>query len=323
MSQVNRRLFNWQGLNSDTEEEYASLRRALRRKNGFGLFFVQCSPDIGKVVTAKIEEDLPRKNIATLELTESIDSLYDLVAELAQNDDLDILFISGLEHSLRGYEKANFADNSPQKYTYSWQGVPRFLGYLNLQRDRFRENFNTSLVFLLPAFGINYFINRAPDFFDWRSGLFEFIPDQESLLEIDIDHIFKAKPEQCQFEILELETLAKDRKLTTKEQLALADKQFLLCFQSRQYEQAIIYLDRYLTIKPDQDEAWYNRGNALKNLGRYEEAVASYDRALEFKPDDDEAWYNRGVALKKLNRIKESITSFERACEINPDYKQI
>ncbi|MGB5596800.1 MAG: tetratricopeptide repeat protein, partial [Crocosphaera sp.] len=42
-------------------------------------------------------------------------------------------------------------------------------------------------------------------------------------------------------------------------------------------------------FKPDKDEAWYNRGIALGNLGRHEDAIASYDKALEFKPDKDEA----------------------------------
>ncbi|MBD1828859.1 tetratricopeptide repeat protein [Microcoleus sp. FACHB-61] len=46
-----------------------------------------------------------------------------------------------------------------------------------------------------------------------------------------------------------------------------------------------------------QHEAWNNRGNALRNLGRLEEAIASYDKSLEIKPDKDESWYNRGIAV--------------------------
>ena len=45
------------------------------------------------------------------------------------------------------------------------------------------------------------------------------------------------------------------------------------------------------------EEAWYNYGNALTNLGRYEEAVASYDKATAINPNHDLAWYNRGNTL--------------------------
>ena len=36
---------------------------------------------------------------------------------------------------------------------------------------------------------------------------------------------------------------------------------------------------------------------ALDELQRYSEAIASYDKALEIKPDKDEAWYNRGICF--------------------------
>jgi superkiller protein 3 len=60
--------------------------------------------------------------------------------------------------------------------------------------------------------------------------------------------------------------------------------------------------DRALQIKPNDYEAWNNRGNALFNLGRYEEAITCYDRAIEIKPDYHLASHNRGTALRKLGR---------------------
>jgi tetratricopeptide (TPR) repeat protein len=49
---------------------------------------------------------------------------------------------------------------------------------------------------------------------------------------------------------------------------------------------AIASYDEAVKIKPDYHQAWYNRGNALRNLGQFEEAVASYDEAMKIKPDD-------------------------------------
>ncbi|WP_143288267.1 CHAT domain-containing protein, partial [Calothrix rhizosoleniae] len=72
--------------------------------------------------------------------------------------------------------------------------------------------------------------------------------------------------------------------------------------------------------KPDQHEAWYNRGVALGYLEKYEEAIASYDKAVEIKPDYDTAWNNRGSALFYLRRYEEAIASYDKAVEIKPDY---
>ncbi len=85
------------------------------------------------------------------------------------------------------------------------------------------------------------------------------------------------------------------------------------------YEDAIASYDKAIEIKPDKDEAWYNRGVALGNLGRYEDAIASYDQALEIKPDNDAAWNNRGVALGNLGRFEEALASYDKAVEIKPD----
>lgn len=200
---VNQKLNNWQQeLNGEAIDEYNALRRSLQRNNGFGLFFVQCSPVVGEDIIANLKEDISQKKIEALRLTEPVDSLYNLIIDLPNIDDIDILFISGLEHSLYEYEKYTFGDstqetyaNSKERYSQSWRGVPRFLGYLNLQRDRFREDFNISFVFLVPSFGVDYFIKRAPDFFDWRSGFFRFIPSKDKITTVD-SSIFQAKPQQ-------------------------------------------------------------------------------------------------------------------------------
>jgi tetratricopeptide (TPR) repeat protein len=59
----------------------------------------------------------------------------------------------------------------------------------------------------------------------------------------------------------------------------------------------LITYEKALEFKPDDHQAWYNRGNALADLGHNEEAIESYDKALEFKPDYHQAWYGRGNAL--------------------------
>ena len=50
--------------------------------------------------------------------------------------------------------------------------------------------------------------------------------------------------------------------------------------QLEKTEQGINYLERSLSIKPDNASAHSNLGNALKNLNRYEEALTSFDKAI-------------------------------------------
>jgi tetratricopeptide (TPR) repeat protein len=66
-------------------------------------------------------------------------------------------------------------------------------------------------------------------------------------------------------------------------------------------------------------EAFNDRGNSLKSLGRLEEALASYDRALALDSSFLPAWNNRGVILKEMNRLEEALSSYDRALALNPD----
>jgi tetratricopeptide (TPR) repeat protein len=54
-------------------------------------------------------------------------------------------------------------------------------------------------------------------------------------------------------------------------------------------------------------------------LGRFEEAVASYDEVVKIKPDDHQAWNNRGNALLIWDGLKKRCI-LRSSCEIKPDY---
>ena len=324
---VKPRLTNWlQELDSDAADEYNALRRSLRRNSGFGLFFVQCSPATGSNIIAEIREDITNKKIEVLHFDKSIDSLYSEIIAIPNLKEIDILFISGLEHSLVEYENYTFnphqqnsQNNTEKRLTQDWQGVPRFLGYLNLQRDRFREEFDISFVFIVPLFGIDYFIKRAPDFFDWRSGLFRFIPQKDYITNVDRKNIFKKDLNQSRHELLDLETLIKELELDPTKEVEILDKKSLLFLQCHRYEEAVASYDKSLAINLDNDWAWFYRGYALGSLERYEEAVASCDKSLAINPDNDLAWSNRGYALDKLGRYEEAIASCDKSLAINPD----
>lgn len=64
---------------------------------------------------------------------------------------------------------------------------------------------------------------------------------------------------------------------------------------------------------------WYNRGNALDDLGRLEEAIASYDKALEIKPDFHKAGYNKACYYALQGDIEQALENLQNAINLSPD----
>ena len=332
-----------------TEEEYRALLRSLRRRKGFGIFFVQCTPVGGRELIAKVKSDLPQKNIDVLELDKPIDNLIELVEALPNREQLNILFIVGLEKSLVDYIRPGYGGVG--KY-YKLDTVPPILNHLNWQRENFRDRFrHLCFIFLLPSFAVKYILHRAPDFADWRSGMVD-VPTDRQLIEQETTRLsmegsfekYRQWTEHQRLErIAEIQTyLAENSDLETTADLWFEQGNILVA--NEDYEAAVSSLDNAIKARPNQpiklnpisrffqrllkkkvqtikgfEEAWLGRGYALGNLGRYKEAISSYDKALEINPDNNLPWYNRGVALSNLGRHEEAIASYERALKINSD----
>jgi superkiller protein 3 len=325
-------LTNWdQDVIAEPEEVYASLVRALRRTEGFGLFFVRCDEGERPRLIERVKTDLPDKAVQHLVLDKSVEDgnfykvVAGFVAGLPDKDSPDILFISGIEKSLEPYIQPGYGGQGDY---YKLDTVPRILGHFNLQRERFRDDFPFSFVFLVPLFALKYFMLRAPDFFDWRSGVFEFIPDADTLAQKSAQLLAQGDFEQYRTmthaerldKVRDIQSLIEEDHQDSETKARLWFKQGNILTADGDYTGAITSYERALEIKPDDHAAWYNRGIALSDLGHKEEAIASYERALEIKPDDHAAWYNRGYALDDLGRYEEAIASYERALEIKPDY---
>ena len=273
-------------------EAYRDLLNVLDWTEGFGLVFVSCTPAQEPQIIEHIQKDLPQKRAEHLTFNTEIKTLYSQVEALRQDHDFQILFISGLAKSFEPYIRPGVGGQGDY---YKLDTVPPILSHLNLKRERFREAFPIRFVFFLPPFGIKYFIQRAQDFFDWRSGYVEF-PTAE------FDHTIQSS--------LSLDPNSDPERFFTEGNRL---------FYAEQYEEAIVSFDQALSLKPDLHEAWNNRGIALRRLGRHEEAIVSYDQALSLKLDYHEAWFMRGIALSSLGRYEEAIVSYDQALSLKPD----
>lgn len=76
---------------------------------------------------------------------------------------------------------------------------------------------------------------------------------------------------------------------------------------------------RVLQLKPEYAKAHSHLGNVLRSTGRLDEAEDSYRRALVIMPESSTTHYNLGVTLADMSRLHEAEASYRRALQIKPD----
>jgi hypothetical protein len=165
------------GWNTENEEVLRDFLRALRRKKRFGLFFIQCNNSAqGERVMASIQHEFPQKRLQQFDLNRESETLYEEMQDRYKLEPFAVACITGVEQVFLGHEntKRLASWTSQEIDNYRCKGFPSLLSHLNRQREVFEANLPIALVFLVRGFVIDYFIQRAPDFFDWRSSFFKF-----------------------------------------------------------------------------------------------------------------------------------------------------
>ncbi len=276
----------------NTAQEYRALVRALRRKKGFGLFFVQASPAKGQEILTDLRRDLAGKRVAEVTIGRTDDRLFDRLEALWEREPVDIFWIEGLEQSLLGYEDMQRLAGWDEQdlMTYSWKDVPPILSHFNLGRERFEARFDCTLVFVVPLFVVKYLLRRAGDFFDWKSGFFEFPDDRLALAKQIIrssnySQYLELSPAERLEKILQTQDLLNAPEIATEEQADLLYTIGRLFTASKNYEQAVTSFDRAIQIEPNFPNAWLNKGFAFTMLGRYEDAVLNFRKTLKLAPE--------------------------------------
>ena len=326
MIQLN--LTEWDAdLDTSLDQEYAALVRAIRWAKGFGLLFVQCAPVEGEQLIERVQADVTEKTVDVLRLESEIDDLYETLAAKPEIDNTNVLFIVGLEKSLTPYIQAGYGSEGDY---YAKDKIPKILGRLNLQRERFKERFKLCFVFLAPRYAMKYIVRRAADFFDWRSGVWEFISPQRTLQQEtqkvlqagDFEKYLNWTPQQRRERGLTIEYLIAEGAQSKEEASQLWFEQGNILAVDQDFDSAIASYDNAISLKPDLHQAWFNRGLALSALDQHEAAIASYDNAISLKPNLHKAWNHRGLALDTLGRHEAAIASYDKAIEVKPDYTE-
>ncbi len=319
-------------IETSDEDQYKDLVRAVRRTDQrFKLLFVSCIPSKGEEIRHDLMSDIPAKKYELLDIKESIDNLYEAINNIPNLEKLDVLFIRGLEYSIFEYEDQEFGDISKRSqckvYAGSWAGAPPVLARLNMQRELFRDRFShICFVFLLPHFAIDYFIRRAPDFYDWKSGIYRFATDTEDL-QMQLDKVSTSVEYRKYAQMSSEEKLVETRKIRSYlDEVQEIDRRWNLLSQlglidaaCDRYSLAINAFDSALKINPDDAKSFYWRGVALEHLGRYEESLDSFNHAIKIDKDYHEAWFNLGIVQDILSKHEEAIESYDKAPTLKPD----
>lgn len=85
-------------------------------------------------------------------------------------------------------------------------------------------------------------------------------------------------------------------------------------------DQAIVQLERALSLAPDHAEAQNNLGLALMTQGKVSKAIVHYQRALALKPNVAGTHYNLGLGLWAQGQVEQAAFQFERVLALQPDH---
>ena len=253
--------------------ELKNLRRALQLCKGFGLYFVSCNTILlRQTLVAALKTNLA-KPILELPLVPENDIYIDVQMSylLADASDEAIVFIYDLEklHHLKDRH---------------------VLQELNRRREHFGR-INHPVVFWLPDFLVTEIFRQAPDFADWRSGVYEFhLPEADKLSlmtstweSVSKNFVGQLSLEEKQRWILNLENLLEElaEQEPSKTQGELFNRLGLLYFSLGNYEKALTCYQKSLVIQQAIGDK-EGEGTTLNNLSQIYQDQGDYDNALRY-----------------------------------------
>jgi len=90
--------------------------------------------------------------------------------------------------------------------------------------------------------------------------------------------------------------------------------------KEREPKAALKAFNKAISLDPNYFQAFNNKANLLRQMGRLEEAVRASNRVINFVPPNPQGFYNRGNILQDLHRFRDSVECYRRALELKPDY---
>ncbi len=83
-----------------------------------------------------------------------------------------------------------------------------------------------------------------------------------------------------------------------------------------EYKAALLDLNDYLALAPDDPKGWYNRGLAQHYLGEDAHAVVDFGRAIALDPNLSGAMISRGDAYRSLGQYETALADYAQALSL-------
>lgn len=93
-----------------------------------------------------------------------------------------------------------------------------------------------------------------------------------------------------------------------------------IAHENRDYENAIIFYEKALSINPNLPAVYLKIGNICLDVLALNDALLYYEKTLELDPSNAVAYTNIGSVFQKNNQLDEAQEYYEKALELNPNY---
>lgn len=264
------------------DEELLPLVRLLERSEGFALAFLQCNVPVERqrMVGQVVEELARRGKIGRILRLDA--AIVDLEAEVFTLEtplgSQDVLFVLGFEHSIP-------SDSSPHA-----------LHRLNLAREKFRD-LPCPLVLVLPEYALTLLAREAPDFWAWRSGVFE-VRVAARLLE------------PIRLEVVDSSSSSRNLSAAQREQRLRVLTELLDEYSASPGE----FLEQRAQIVGEIAALWESRANWSEAAAWWRKALEIYERIAQ---PEGIAWstLHLGQATRREGRAEEALAWLQKGID--------
>ncbi len=318
-------------ISPQNQEVLIQVASLIRLAEGFRLGFVKCNQPIQcRQLADQLKEMLAGEvKIIDVELKAQVPSLRAAVLdevrhERSTEEGKHAIMVFGFEHSVPA------------------QGPAPALDELNQSRDLFPKEFSVPILIWLPDYTLTRLAREAPDFWGWRSGVFEFKPDLEMIAFAEKTALQGAGTSSLSLEekkerVAALEGLIRDYQeleLGERENYAFSVVLQTLGFlrhQLGEYEEArklyelSLKIDQDLKDKSGASSSLHQLGILAEETGNYEEARKLYEQSLKINQDLGDksrvsaSLHQLGMLAEETGNYEEARKLYEQGLRINQD----
>ncbi|WP_165783184.1 tetratricopeptide repeat protein [Leptospira barantonii] len=87
-----------------------------------------------------------------------------------------------------------------------------------------------------------------------------------------------------------------------------------------QYAEAIQNFDKVISLQPENEFPYYNRGNSYNALKIFDRAIESYTKAISIDPNFTLAYMNRALVYRAVQKYDQALVDINKAVELDPGF---